>query len=581
MLSFDITDRNIRIIKGTESGNKIRISSAATLELEEDIIVNGYVQDIPRVATFINSALHTNKMADKEAIVSISSNLTIFKELQLEKTKEQEFTKNVKLEMQNALGIDDSYSVSYIIVGDTDEETAAGRENLVTVLATACPYKIIDCYKQVFQMLGISLRSVMIGCNCITKLLLAGTKIKSKMPLLAVQIDKNFISLNLYEKRGKNEDCQLAFSRFASISAEDYDDSDDYVFEAVVENIYRMLQFQRSRNTGETVENIIFYGEIGDNAYYKRLIDEMAKMELHGDTLTAPPQIHGYANLKFELFANAIGAMFKRNKETEKINLLETDTVNNNKIKSDGSYKYIILGVTVACAAIVGTIWGILTGVNSGIQNDIDELQAKIEDPKTAAQLTLFDNLTTMKSEVEAYLTSVTNLNDAFDSQPVITMEKYDIFQAVLDKTANEITPKVEKARVVNPQYNGGGTMSFNVSCTGVDDPTQKLPSKFVENLLALSENGGGYDSETYGDVSNYFTDVQYSNYTVSEVEEQQQISDPATGQTSVKGTGKKISTVNFSVTVTLKGETKIYEPAAESDSESETGSEDTTGEAE
>ena len=83
MLSFDITDRNIRIIKGTESGNKIRISSAATLELDEDIIVNGYVQDIPRVATLINSVLATNKMADKEAIVSISSNLTIFKELQL------------------------------------------------------------------------------------------------------------------------------------------------------------------------------------------------------------------------------------------------------------------------------------------------------------------------------------------------------------------------------------------------------------------------------------------------------------------------------------------------------------------
>ena len=204
MLSFDITDRNIRIIKGTESGNKIRISSAATLELDEDIIVNGHVQDIPRVATLINSVLATNKMADKEAIVSISSNLTIFKELQLEKAKEQEFAKNVKQEMQNALGIDDTYSVSYVIVGDTDEDVAAGRENLVTVLATACPYAIIDCYKKVFQMLGISLKSVMIGCNCITKLLLADTKIKTKMPLLAVQIDKNFISLNLYEKRGKN-----------------------------------------------------------------------------------------------------------------------------------------------------------------------------------------------------------------------------------------------------------------------------------------------------------------------------------------------------------------------------------------
>ena len=570
MLSFDITDRNIRIIKGTESGNKIRISSAATLELDEDIIVNGYVQDIPRVATLINSVLATNRMADKEAIVSISSNLTIFKELQLEKTREQEFAKNVKLEMQNALGLDDTYSVSYVIVGDTDEETAAGRENLVTVLATACPYKIIECYKSVFQMLGISLKSVMIGCNCITKLLLADTKIKSKMPLLAVQIDRNFISLNLYEKRGKNEDCQLAFSRFASISAEDYDDSDDYVFEAVVENIYRMLQFQRSRNTGETVENVIFYGEIGDNAYYKRLVDEMAKMELRGDTLTAPPQIHGYDNLKFELFANAIGAMFKRNKETEKINLLETDTVNNNRIKSDGTYKYLLLGVTAACAAAVGIAWGVLTGINGGIQSDIDDLQAKINSPETAAQLKLFDNLTTMEAEVEAYLTSITNLSDAFDSQPVILGDKYDILDKIVKEVAESLEPKVEKARVVNPQYEGNGMISFSVQCTGVDSPTQKLPADFVKSLL---ENEKGY-----------FVDVDYSNYSVSEVEEQKQTTDPATGQTTVTGTGKKISTVNFSVTVTMKGEKSIYKPekADEEKTDTETAdSENTEGEAE
>ncbi len=33
MLSFDITDRNIRIVKGVEGNGKIKISSAATLNL--------------------------------------------------------------------------------------------------------------------------------------------------------------------------------------------------------------------------------------------------------------------------------------------------------------------------------------------------------------------------------------------------------------------------------------------------------------------------------------------------------------------------------------------------------------------
>ena len=99
MLSFDITDRNIRIIKGAESGGKIKISKAATLNLEEEVIINGHVKDIPRVATLINGILKKSGMADKEAIVSISSNLTIFKELQVPRAKEQEFAKMVRQEM--------------------------------------------------------------------------------------------------------------------------------------------------------------------------------------------------------------------------------------------------------------------------------------------------------------------------------------------------------------------------------------------------------------------------------------------------------------------------------------------------
>ena len=97
MLSFDITDRNIRVVKGVESNGKIKISSAATLNIEEGLIVNGHVKDVPNVATLINGILKKNKMPDKEAIISISSNLTIFKEMTVAKAKGQDLQKTVKL----------------------------------------------------------------------------------------------------------------------------------------------------------------------------------------------------------------------------------------------------------------------------------------------------------------------------------------------------------------------------------------------------------------------------------------------------------------------------------------------------
>ena len=99
MLSFDITDRNIRVVKGSDNNGKVKISSAATVAVEEGYIVNGHVKDVPAVATIINKVLKMHRMPDKEAIVSISSNLTIFKEMVVPKGRSQDLQKTVKMQM--------------------------------------------------------------------------------------------------------------------------------------------------------------------------------------------------------------------------------------------------------------------------------------------------------------------------------------------------------------------------------------------------------------------------------------------------------------------------------------------------
>ncbi len=526
MLSFDITDRNIRIVKGVEGNGKIKISSAATLNLEEEVIVNGHVKDVPRVATLINGVLKKNKMADKEAIVSISSNLTIFKELNVAKVKGVDISKAVKQQMQAELNLDDSYCVSYIIVGEADNKSDAG-DVIYKVLATACPYEIVDCYKDVFKMLGVTLKSVMIGCNCITKVLLADTKIKSKMPLLAVQIDNNFISLNLYEQG------QLSFSRFASIDAADYGNSEDYVFEAVNENIFRMLQFHRSRNTGEIIENVVFYG---DTHEYVRLTDELEGLDLKTSLINVPPQIHGHENLEFSLYANAIGAMFKRNKETEKINLLEADggsAAKNKTIKSDGAYNALLLGVTLGCLVVVGGIWAGLTIHDNGIKDDIAVVQEKIDSPDTAKKLKEREDLIDMRDKVNTYSVMIANADAAFESKPVVLGEKYDELEKILADTAKECS--VPEFKVVNPTY-AEGMFTFDVVCDGIDNPSQTLPAQFVENLNKRSD---------------LLIAVGYDSYTVVE-------SEPETAEdgTVISQGGKQVT---FSIAAQIKGEKSAY----------------------
>lgn len=531
MLSFDITDRNIRVVKGVESNGKIKISSAATLNLEEGLIVNGHVKDVPNVATLVNGALKKNKMPDKEAIVSLSSNLTIFKELIVPRVKQQDMQRTVKQQMQAELNLDDTYSVTYVIVGEAAEKGDSG-EPMVKVLATACPYEIVNSYREVFKLLGISLRSVMVGCNCITKVLLADTKIKSKMPLLAVQIDNNFISLNLYEQG------QLSFSRFASVDPADYGNSPDYVFEAVNENIFRMLQFHRSRNTGEVIENIIFYGDTHD---YVRLTDELEKLDLNTSLINVPPQIHGHENLEFSLYANAIGAMFKRNKDTEKINLLDTDfsSAVRSRSMNESAGNYVMLGaIGVAVLALVA-VWGVLTVKDNGIQDDIQVCRDFIESPETSKKIKYLERLEEIKTKVDTYNLTMTNAHDAFFSQPIINGDKYDLVEETLLNTAEEL--QVTNVKIAVPKYMDG-ELSITVRCDYNNGAYQELPAQFVANLLE----------------KDVFDNAAYSGYRLNQIKNSKD-EEPET-------------VVEFDVTMRVKGEQSAYHPEeTETDTEEET----------
>ena len=129
MLSFDITDKIIRIVRGFESSGKIKIYDAFSIDIPEKSIENGNIVDVTGLASIIGDILKSKKIKEKSAIVSISSNLTIFKELDIPKAKGQQFLKMVKAEMQAQLGIDDTYSVSYLIVGEVEDKNEKGIRN--------------------------------------------------------------------------------------------------------------------------------------------------------------------------------------------------------------------------------------------------------------------------------------------------------------------------------------------------------------------------------------------------------------------------------------------------------------------
>lgn len=468
MLSFDISDRQINIVKGDNSANKIRIEKSLSVAVPEDMIINGEVINLSGLSELLLTNLKAEVMMDKEAVVTFSSSNIVFKELIVPKAKGNEFLSMVQNQMQQEMGITDEYSISYTIVGEAGEDNPGS----VKVLATACPSSIVEGFRKLFNIMSISLRSVNISCNSISRIVLAEKSNMEKMPLLVCQIDDNFLGLILFENG------QMAFARYEPISQEDYE-SEEYLTEAISENIFRMEQFNKARG-GPGLDNVVLYGKIDD---YIKLVDALDSLDVRASVLGVPSQITGYENFEFTVFANAIGALYKRNKQTERINLLEVDTATG-KAGSGGSGMLLTAAVAaVISAALIGVVTLVVGIREKSIQNDIEATDKEIAkcNEIIAENQKLHDYLIV----IEEYAASVQTAKDNLNSLPVI---KQQIFDKIEEKLGSEIT-------YTSFSYNrSAGT----VVITNVQLPEQQGANDFVKSI---KEDG-------------YFADVTYSGYT-------------------------------------------------------------------
>lgn len=474
MLSFDISDRQINVVKGVNMGGKIRIDRSCKIDVPSEMIVNGEIINLSGVAELIVTTLKAELMMDRDAVLSFSSSAIVFKELIIPRAKGEQFLTMVQNQMVHEMGLTDEYSISYTVVGDAGEENPGALK----VLATACPSSIVDSYRKTFNIMGISLKSVNICCNSITRIVLSDTQNLAKMPLLVVQVNKDFLGLTLFEHG------QMAFARYTPISEEDYD-SENYVMEAINENIFRMTQFNKARG-GPGVSNVIVYGDIGD---YITLADSLLQMDVNASILPVPNTITGFENFEFTDFANAIGNLYKRNKATEKINLLEVDSQTGRSSAGLNSF-LTTAGIVVAASLIFIIAITLLIGMKAnGIKDDIDDVNVEISEAQ--AQVAEYSKYNDILAKLSDYKNRVDSAVKALETKPVITEANFKNINKYL--SANNATYD-------SISYSIAGTISIS----GVELKSQEDPRKLLETLV----NSGKY------------ADVSYSGWTSSVNEE-------------------------------------------------------------
>lgn len=495
MLSIDITDRQVKLVRGIQSGNKIKIQDADMRELSLGMVSNGYITDVPMVAAELNNIIKSKDIKEKECVVSITSSAIVYKEMTVAKPKNMKNPAIIEAMIQSTMNVSADYNISFTIAGETEDEE---KNKMLKVMASACPQRLVDGYVRLFSQIGLALKGVYISNNSITRLITNTPKMVDSMPMLLIQVDKNFINMNLYE------DNQLAFSRFSSIDPSQFEteegtpDSDtSYVAQAVYDNLYGMMNFIRSRRDSKPLKGIAFYGDIDS---FIEITNAIGSFNVPTNMLTMPSTINVAPSAQFDFskFANAIGALYGRNKELEHINLLEATSAKESK--GSGKFGLALLGCAILAAGVVGGICVVTTIINKSLEDQIDDYSAKIAAPQMQKDLQTVTDRESMLTGFRTYNNTITQTQQLFNYAPKAQTAVYN--KLIEPLSSKNVVGEDQILKVVDFSCsNYAVSATFMGICKG--DPSA-IPANYVDELTNKVKN-------KYGDA--YFVNIKYSGF--------------------------------------------------------------------
>lgn len=510
MLSIDITDKQIKLVRGTLSGTKIRVVEVETRDLTLGCVSNGYITDIPMVAGEITDIISTKGIKDKEAIVCINSGSILYKDLIIPKPKKISNSGAIESMILNTMGITKEYNISYSIIGD---EKGENGEDMLRLLAMACPQRMVDGYIRLFTQLGLNLKQINISNNCISRLILNTPKLESAMPLMLVQVDNDFVNINLYENN------QVTLNRYVRIDPYDYGNDEDYVNQAVYDNVFRTIQFIQQRKDVKPLKEIMFYGHVKD---FIALSNAVSSFNVPAHILSMPSNVVTFCDFDFAEYANALGAFLKVRKDLDHINLLEASAVKGKKSLS--SFLVTVIGLGVAAAALSGVGVIVCNSIASGIQSEADQIDSEIHNPEMDARIKTLNDKIAVYDGVNLYRTNLEMAATLFDYQPRGTTEvKNKIEDAIGDLDMN-----VMKEIAVN-----GYNVSVTMRCYDENVPTQ-----YIRNLIE----------------QDYFENIIFTGFTDENKDEEEDQENSSSGGRRPGANKDRSGLYSFIVNMRIKG---------------------------
>lgn len=183
---------HIKLVEGSASGKKIRITAYESYPLPEGVLINGMITDEDAVATALKEMAKERKLQNKSvALVVDSSNITL-RTLTAPLLSKKEVLAFARQELSLYQEQDADIVYDYAVL--TPKLEGGGG----SILAAAASRSFFESYLSVFRTVGMKVSGINIGVNCQVKLARL-FKAQVEGAYILAHVDGNNLLLTLFE----------------------------------------------------------------------------------------------------------------------------------------------------------------------------------------------------------------------------------------------------------------------------------------------------------------------------------------------------------------------------------------------
>lgn len=164
MISIDVGSKKVCVIEGFSKKGSNYVSSYGEISYEDEVVVNGNINDRAALGFLINEIIKRKNMKSKEAIVTINSSDIVVRYLKLPNVKVANLKLLVNSEFSRLIKEDNNYIIDFVIKNKTED-------NMLNVMACAVPKGLVESYFSLLKELKLKPFAFDINQNSIAKLL--------------------------------------------------------------------------------------------------------------------------------------------------------------------------------------------------------------------------------------------------------------------------------------------------------------------------------------------------------------------------------------------------------------------------